>query len=92
MFILIDKDKGMTSHDVVESIRKITGIAKVGHGGTLDPNATGLLIVAIGRSSTKQLGELLKKNKTYEAEVVLGEVRSTDDVVRMCRYHRIILR
>jgi tRNA pseudouridine55 synthase len=80
MFILIDKPKGMTSHDVVDEIRKITGERKVGHAGTLDPNATGLLIIAIGRGSTKQIGKLVKKTKVYEAEIVLGETRDTDDV------------
>jgi tRNA pseudouridine55 synthase len=81
MFLLINKPKGWTSHDVVNRIRKITGIKKVGHGGTLDPNATGLLILGIGRESTKKLsGPLLHKDKTYIAEIVLGEERDTDDV------------
>jgi tRNA pseudouridine55 synthase len=80
MFLLIDKPKGMTSHDVVDRIRRITGERRVGHGGTLDPNATGLLIVGIGRGSTKKLGSLAKKSrKTYIAEIVLGEERDTDD-------------
>ncbi len=80
MFILIDKPKGMTSHDVVDEIRRVSGERKVGHAGTLDPNATGLLILAIGRGSTKQIGELVKKTKVYEGEIVLGETRDTDDV------------
>lgn len=81
MFLLIDKPKGMTSHDVVDKVRKITGIKKVGHGGTLDPNATGLLIIGITRESTKKLGIIAKDTKkTYEAEVFLGEARDTDDV------------
>ncbi len=81
MFLLINKPKGFTSHDVVNRIRQVTGEPKVGHGGTLDPNATGLLIVAVGRASTKKLG-LFSKNmdKTYEAEIILGEERTTDDV------------
>jgi tRNA pseudouridine55 synthase len=81
MFLLIDKNKGSTSHDVVDKVREITGVRKVGHAGTLDPNATGLLIVGVGRESTKELGNLAKDTKkTYEAEIVLGEERDTDDL------------
>lgn len=80
MFLLIDKPKGMTSHDVVDRLRTITGERRVGHAGTLDPNATGLLIVGIGRESTKKLGKISKDTrKTYMAEIVLGEERDTDD-------------
>ncbi len=79
MLILIDKPKGMTSHDVVDEVRRITGEKRVGHGGTLDPNATGLLIVGVGRESTKKLGQIAKNKKEYEAEIVLGEERDTDD-------------
>jgi len=80
MILLIDKPKGMTSHDVIDHLRKVTGVKRIGHAGTLDPNATGLLIVAIGRESTKRLSGFLKKDKTYEAEIFLGEERDTDDV------------
>jgi tRNA pseudouridine55 synthase len=81
MFLLIDKPKGLTSHDVVDEIRRITGEKRVGHAGTLDPNATGLLIVGVGRQSTKKLGDLTTRtSKTYEAEIFLGEERDTDDV------------
>ncbi len=80
MFLLLDKPKGITSHDVVDEVRKITGERRVGHAGTLDPNATGLLIVGVGRDSTKKLGEItLNTKKTYEAEIFLGETRDTDD-------------
>ena len=80
MFLLINKPKGITSHDVIYKLRKITGIKKIGHAGTLDPNATGLLIVGVGRESTKQLGELTTKTKkTYIADIFLGEERDTDD-------------
>lgn len=79
-FLLIDKPKGMTSHDVVDRLRQITGEQRIGHAGTLDPNATGLLVVGIGRMSTKKLTEIAKNtHKTYEAEIVLGEERDTDD-------------
>lgn len=80
MFLLINKPKGVTSHDVIYYVRKITAEKKVGHAGTLDPNATGLLIVGVGRSSTKKLGWIAKDTKkTYEAEIFLGEERDTDD-------------
>jgi tRNA pseudouridine55 synthase len=79
-FLFIDKPKGITSHDVVDCVRRITGERRVGHGGTLDPNATGLLIVGVGRESTKKLGEISQNTKKkYEAEIVLGETRDTDD-------------
>src|SRR3990167_2569467 len=78
--ILVNKPKGMTSHDVVDVVRKITGERRVGHAGTLDPNATGLLIVGIGREATKKLGDLTKNTKkTYEVEIVLGANSTTDD-------------
>jgi tRNA pseudouridine55 synthase len=80
MFLYIDKPKGMTSHDVVDKVRKITQERRVGHAGTLDPNASGLLIVGVGRESTKELDRFLKQNKTYLAEITLGEERDTDDV------------
>ena len=79
MFLLIDKPKGITSHDVVDEIRKITGERKVGHAGTLDPNATGLLLLAIGGESTKKLSGFLGLKKEYLAVIHLGEVRDTDD-------------
>ena len=81
MFLLVNKPKGITSHDVVDKVRKITGEKRVGHAGTLDPNATGLLIVGIGRDSTKLLGKITKNTtKTYRAEIFLGEERDTDDI------------
>lgn len=81
MILLVNKPKGITSHDVVDRLRKITGERRVGHGGTLDPNATGLLIVGIGRESTKLLGSVARNTKkTYIAEIFLGEERDTDDV------------
>jgi len=81
MLLLVDKPKGITSHDVIDRLRKITGIRKIGHAGTLDPNATGLLIVGIGRESTKKLGDLTKRTqKVYIADIFLGETRDTDDI------------
>lgn len=78
-FLLINKPENITSHDVVDKIREITGEKKVGHAGTLDPFATGLLIIAIGRESTKQLGKFLKLDKKYRATLKLGSVSDTHD-------------
>ena len=58
MILNINKTKGITSHDVVDAVRKITGERRVGHAGTLDPFATGVLIVAVGRDDTKKLGKI----------------------------------
>lgn len=81
MLLLIDKPKGITSHDVINVVRRVMNERRVGHAGTLDPNATGLLIVAVGREDTKKLGDLTKNtNKTYIAEITLGEQRDTDDI------------
>jgi tRNA pseudouridine55 synthase len=80
-FILVNKPKGITSHDVIYKIRRLTGEKRVGHGGTLDPNATGLLIVGVGREATRELDRFTRnKDKTYEAEIILGEERTTDDI------------
>lgn len=78
-FILIDKPKGWTSFDVVAKLRGITGIRKIGHAGTLDPIATGLLIVAIGRDATKQIDQYMKMDKVYIAKAKLGEISDTYD-------------
>lgn len=78
-FLLIDKPAGMTSHDVVDVVRRQTGERRVGHAGTLDPFATGLLIVGVGRQATKRLSEFLKMDKEYEAVVRFGTTSDTDD-------------
>jgi tRNA pseudouridine55 synthase len=78
-FLLIDKPAGWTSHDVVGKLRRITGVSRIGHAGTLDPFATGLLIVGVGRSCTKRLGEFLGQPKSYEAVAVLGATTATQD-------------
>ena len=75
----IYKPKGPTSHDVVDEIRKLTGVKKVGHAGTLDPLASGVLVVGIGRDATKKLGEIVQKEKEYRAIIELGAVSETDD-------------
>ncbi|SFB55659.1 tRNA pseudouridine55 synthase [Amycolatopsis marina] len=68
----------MTSHDVVARARRIMGTRKVGHAGTLDPMATGVLVLGIERA-TKLLGHLALDRKTYLATIALGEARTTDD-------------
>lgn len=77
-FILIDKRAGMTSHDVVDALRRITGIRRIGHAGTLDPFATGLLILGIGKA-TKGLGGFSAKGKEYVGTIVLGAASDTQD-------------
>jgi tRNA pseudouridine55 synthase len=77
--IAIHKPKGPTSHDVVNQIRKITGEKRVGHAGTLDPLASGVLVVGIGREATKQLGTIVEKEKEYVATIKFGETSTTDD-------------
>jgi tRNA pseudouridine55 synthase len=78
-FILINKPIGPTSHDIVSQLRKITGIKKIGHAGTLDPFASGLLILAIGREATKRINEFVKLDKEYSAVLKLGAVSNTYD-------------
>jgi tRNA pseudouridine55 synthase len=73
--LLVDKPAGPTSHDVVDAIRRKFGIKKVGHCGTLDPNATGLLIIVLGRG-TKLSERLMGDDKVYEGTIKFGE--STD--------------
>lgn len=77
--LLIDKPKGITSFDVIRALRKKTGIRKMGHAGTLDPNATGLMIIAM-EGATKTLTQFLKLPKTYEAEILFGVRTDTGDV------------
>jgi len=79
-FLLINKPETWTSHDVVGYMRRVTHIKRIGHAGTLDPFATGLLIVAIGRENTKRLDELFKGlDKTYVATLRLGATSNTFD-------------
>src|SRR5664279_105910 len=76
--ILIDKPAGPTSHDVVDAIRRRFGIKKVGHCGTLDPNATGLLIIVLGRG-TKLSEKLMGDDKVYEGAIQFGETTDSYD-------------
>jgi len=77
--ILIDKPAGPTSHDVVDAIRRRFQIKKVGHCGTLDPNATGLLIIVLGRG-TKLSERLMGDDKVYEGTIKFGETTDSYDV------------
>lgn len=77
-FLLINKPKGITSFDVIRKVRKVLNMRKIGHAGTLDPMATGLLLLALGEG-TKLLEYLIKKDKTYLAEVRFGAVSTTFD-------------
>lgn len=77
--LLVDKPAGITSHDVVNIIRKKFDTRRVGHGGTLDPFATGLLLIGIGRA-TKKLTDIVGLDKTYEAIANLGATSDTYDV------------
>jgi tRNA pseudouridine55 synthase len=76
--LVVDKSAGMTSHDVVARVRRLAGTRKVGHAGTLDPMATGVLIVGVNRA-TRLLGHLQLTDKAYEATIRLGVSTTTDD-------------
>lgn len=76
--LLVDKPTGMTSHDVVDAVRRKFHFNKTGHCGTLDPNATGLLILVLGRA-TKLSEELMKDDKTYEGAMILGVRTDSQD-------------
>ena len=76
--VVVDKPAGMTSHDVVGRCRRIFGTRKVGHAGTLDPMATGVLVIGIERA-TKILGLLTATSKSYAATIRLGRSTTTDD-------------
>jgi tRNA pseudouridine55 synthase len=76
--VIVDKPSGMTSHDVVGKCRRIFGTRRVGHAGTLDPMATGVLVVGIERA-TKILGLLTGSSKSYAATIRLGQTTSTED-------------
>jgi len=78
-FILVNKLSGPTSHDVVNSLRVLTGIKKIGHSGTLDPFASGLLIVAVGREATREIEKFVKLDKEYVATLYLGATTDTYD-------------
>ena len=76
--VIVDKAGGWTSHDVVARVRRLAGTRKVGHAGTLDPMATGVLVLGVGRA-TRLLGHLQLADKEYDATIRLGESTVTDD-------------
>jgi tRNA pseudouridine55 synthase len=76
--VVVDKPGGMTSHDVVARVRRLAGTRKVGHAGTLDPMATGVLVLGVERA-TRLLGHLMLTEKAYDATVRLGVATTTDD-------------
>jgi len=76
--VVVDKPAGITSHDVVSRVRRLAGTRKVGHAGTLDPMATGVLLVGVNRA-TRLLGHLMLTEKAYDATIRLGVTTVTDD-------------
>ncbi len=77
--IPIYKPSGMTSHDVIDKLRRQTGERRIGHAGTLDPLASGVLVVGIGREATRRLSEYQQQEKEYHAVIRLGATSTTDD-------------
>lgn len=77
--IPIYKPKGPTSHDIIYKLRRITGEKKIGHAGTLDPLASGILVVGIGKDATRKLSIEVAKEKEYLATIKLGVISATDD-------------
>ncbi len=75
------KPKGITSNDAVQMVKRLIGVrgVKIGHAGTLDPLAQGVLVIAVGREATKTINEVVKKEKEYIAEITLGFESITDD-------------
>ncbi|QCX27086.1 tRNA pseudouridine(55) synthase TruB [Nocardioides jishulii] len=76
--VVVDKPGGITSHGVVSRVRRLAGTRKVGHAGTLDPMATGVLVLGTNRA-TRLLGHLMLTRKAYDATIVLGVSTTTDD-------------
>ena len=77
--VIVNKRSGMTSHDVVQEVRKKLGMRRVGHAGTLDPLATGVLIILLGKS-TKLFDQFVKFDKAYRATLILGVTTTSADV------------
>ncbi len=73
------KPVGPTSHDVIDQLRRITGVKTIGHAGTLDPLAEGILVVAIGKENTRKIAKVVDTEKEYIAKVKLGFESETDD-------------
>lgn len=91
-FLNVNKPSGITSHKVISILRKITGIKQIGHAGTLDPLASGVLPVAIGKAS--KLIDYMEEDKSYEAGMYLGKISDTYDVegnIQSTNYRKITL-
>lgn len=78
-FLIINKPAGPTSHDMVDRIRRLTGVKTVGHAGTLDPFASGVLLIGVGREATREFIKLVGLDKKYRATLRLGATSDTDD-------------
>lgn len=78
-FLIIDKATGWTSHDVVAKMRGVLGVKKIGHLGTLDPLATGVLVLGVGKEATREIQHFMGLNKSYFVELELGKVSETYD-------------
>ena len=76
--LIVDKPQGVTSHDIVAAVRGALHMKRVGHAGTLDPMATGVLVVGFG-NATRLLNVIVEHDKTYEATIRLGQRTTTDD-------------
>lgn len=77
--IAVNKPVGMSSFGIIARLRRLTGIKRIGHAGTLDPLASGVLVVGIGRTATRQLHAIVEAEKEYRATIVLGQTSTTDD-------------
>jgi tRNA pseudouridine55 synthase len=77
--LVVYKDEGVTSHDVVDIVRRYTGEKRVGHAGTLDPCAKGIIVVGVGRAATRTLAAIVGKEKEYVVRIKLGWRSTTDD-------------
>ncbi len=84
--VIVDKPAGMTSHDVVSKLRRAFSTRKVGHAGTLDPMATGVLVIGIERG-TRFLAHMVASTKAYDATIRLGAATSTDAIKRKLVAH-----
>ncbi|MEK9165904.1 MAG: pseudouridine synthase, partial [Patescibacteria group bacterium] len=78
-YLLINKPQGPTSHDIIDELRRLTGERRIGHAGTLDPFASGVLLVGVGREATRNLGKFVGLDKKYRAVLRLGYVSDTFD-------------
>lgn len=78
--LLVNKPAGITSHDVVARLRRITGVKKIGHAGTLDPFATGLMILLVGKNYTRKSAHFTGQDKSYKARLHLGIATDSYDI------------